>query len=258
MLKKILLLGAVVLGSYNLSYSAEVLVEPSLSKFCVRTYNSLSSVEAANAGLLESGNLDSFLAEASSLVSAYDSVDFLGVRLVHKHNSLVEGDIMLEEFTYDEGEPALVTSDKSITTEGAIPASWVMTPTGLRAFEYSIDSAVSSGLQYLAEHPEFMSILASTIQKYALESHLAPAVLRLDAFGNFDSTHHLVETSRVVTKSGKEMHENVVKGVPDAVHSTLNIIKTSWGLGGEVTARACIRWCDMDQYGHLGAVHMYR
>lgn len=228
MFKKALLLGALVFASNYTVYCSDVLVEEPLNKFCVATYNGLPSVEEANEGLLSLGKTDDFLAEAGSLIAAYDSVNFLGVRLIHQHNTLADGEIMLEEFKSDEGQPAIITSNKSVETEGSIPASWLITSSGLKAFEYSTDAASLAGFHYLNEHPEALRIVTSTLQKYALESYLAPSVLMLDALKYFEPSDHLVETSRTVERDGREIHENVVKGVSNDVYSKLQVAQTSW------------------------------
>jgi hypothetical protein len=254
MFKKILLLGALVFASPYAAYSSDVLVEEPLNKFCLATYNSLPSVEEANDSLLSLGKTDDFLAEASSLIAGYDSVNFLGVRLIHQHNTLADGEIMLEEFKYDEGRPAIITSNSSIDAEGSIPASWLITPSGLRAFEYSTDVASLAGFQYLTEHPETLRIVISTLQKYALQSYLAPSVVTLDSFKYFEPSDRLVETSRTVVRGSREIHENIVKAVPSDVFSTLDVIKTSWHLnpvpGYELS---CTKYCMQNNSGrHTG------
>lgn len=251
MFKKVLLLGGLVFASHYAAYSSDVLVEEPLNKFCVATYNGLPSVETANDGLLSLGKTDDFLTEVSGLIAGYDSVNFLGVRLIHQHNTLSDGEIMLEEFKYDEGEPAIITSNRSIDTEGSIPASWLITPSGLKTFEYSTDVASITGFQYLTEHPEILRIVKSTLQKYALESYLAPSVLMLDAFRYFEPSDHLVEKSRTVTRESREIHENVVKGVPNGVFSKLQTIQTSWKFPSDtdVATYKCSRSCQVDTGG---------
>jgi hypothetical protein len=247
MFKKMLLLGGLIFASHYAAYASDVLVEEPLNRFCVATYNGLPSVEAANAGLLSLGKTDDFLTEVSDLIAGYDSVNFLGVRLIHQHNTLADGEIMLEEFKYDEGEPAIITSNKSADTEGSIPASWLITPSGLRAFEYSTDVSSLAGFQYLNEHPETLRIVTSTLQKYGLEPYLAPSILMLEAFRYFEPSDHLVETSRIVEKGGREIHENVVKGVPSDAFSALDVIKTSWGINQEAKELGCVvrTWCSV-------------
>lgn len=209
--------------------------DSSLRQFCCSTYNDLPSVEIADVNLSRSGALDAFLAEASKATASYDSIDFLGVRLLHNHNKLVDGEIMLEEFTYDQGEPAFITSNKSATTlKRSIPASWIKTSDGFRVFEYSTDEAVFSGFQYLAEHPNVLRILEELLQKYHLEPYLAPSITKLDSLTNFDSTQHLLEKSRVIIKKdGTEIHENIVKAVSDNVYSQMDVIRTSWSINSE-------------------------
>jgi hypothetical protein len=254
--KKLLLLSALVCAPHYAAYASDVLVEEPLNRFCVATYNGLPSVEAANAGLLSLGKTDDFLTEVSDLIAGYDSVNFLGVRLIHQHNTLADGEIMLEEFKYDEGEPVFITSNKSIETKGSIPASWLITPSGLRAFEYSTDVSSLAGFQYLNEHPETLRIVTSTLQKYGLESYLAPAVLMLDAFRYFEPSDRLLETSRIVARGGHEIHENVVKGVPSDAFSALDVIKTSWGINQEAKELMCvsIRFCWTKEGGIHGGV----
>ena len=242
MFKKLLLLSTFVFASNYTAYSSDVLVEEPLNKFCVATYNSLPSVEVASDRLLSLGKTDDFLSEVSSLIASYDSVDFLGVRLIHRHNKLADGEIMLEEFKYDEGEPAIITSNKSIDTEGSVPSSWIITPSGLRAFEYSTDVSSLAGFKYLSEHPETLKIVISTLQKYDLESYLAPSVMVLDAFRHFEPSDHLVETSRTVVRESFKIHENVVKGVSSDIYSKLHVIKTGWPINHESNGMMC--WPD--------------
>lgn len=251
MFKKSLLLGVLVCSLHYAGYCSDVLVEEPLNRFCLATYNGLPSVETANDGLLSLGKTDDFLTEVSSLISSYDSVNFLGVRLIHQHNTLADGEIMLEEFKHDEGEPAIITSNRSIDTEGSIPASWLITPSGLRTFEYSTDVASLTGFQYLSEHPETLRIVTSTLQKYALESYLAPSVVMLDAFRYFEPSDHLVEKSRIVRRESRKIHENVVKGVSDGVFSKLQTIQTSWQFPSDtdVSTYKCSRSCQSDTGG---------
>ena len=245
MFKKALLLGVLLCTLPYAAYCADVLVEEPLNKFCVATYKCLPSVEAANDGLLALGNTDAFLTDVSDQIAGYDAVNFLGVRLIHQHNPLADGEIMLEEFKYDEGDPAFITSNRSADTKGSIPASWLMTPSGLRVFEYSTDATALSGFEYLTEHPETLRIVTSTLQKYALESYLAPSVVMLDSSRHFDPADHLVETSRTIVRESHEIYENVVKGVPSDIYSTLKVIKTSWQIDAASDGPEwyCHRYC---------------
>lgn len=229
-----------------------------LRQFCCSVYNDLLSVEMADVSLSRSGKLDAFLADARKVTASYDSIDFLSVRLAHKHSILADGDIMLEEFKYDQGEPAFITSNKSGTIKGSSPASWIKTSDGFRVFEYSTDAAVFSGFQYLAEHPNVLRNLEDLLQKYCLESYLAPAITKLDSLTNFEPAQHLVEKSRMIVKEdGTEIHENVVKAVCDSVYSQMDVIRTSWSIDcEEMDPLYCWRNCATGPQGQHDTSHV--
>lgn len=115
-----------------------------LDDFSVETYNCLRGAYHAHQDLSKGAELPTCLERASSIIKGYDAdMDFLGFRLLHRHNVVSDGYGMVERFETRVEKPVLVTSHSSLSKEGferIYPASWMKGNNGDRSvFEFSTD-----------------------------------------------------------------------------------------------------------------------
>jgi hypothetical protein len=200
-----------------------------LSEFSTTTYNNLPSVEDSNSSLLKTGKMADFLDSARLAISEYDSINFLGVRLIHKHNTLLDGEIMNEIYSDSEPTPTIITSNR-MTMKKSVPASWLITSNGFEVFEYSTDIVPIGAFQYLSEHQQALDTIASIVKSFGYESYLAPSVIARDCFKDFDEDSRLLERSRSLRVVDREIHENVVTGVCSESYLKMDTIQTSWSI----------------------------
>ncbi len=234
-MKKFMMSGVGLISLANISAAVV------LDHFDRDTYNSLPSVAIASRNLERNGNLEKVLEEGKKTVSDYDSVDFMGVRLLHRHNLLDLGEVMIEEFQTYEEAPALVTRNSSVDVsfEGK-PASWMGKFGGTFVFEYSTDKNVKEGFRYLKEHPSLFLQIKGILQSYDLEDILAPAIVSRSVMPLFGDTDRLIEFGkRRKTERGTE-YRSILQNIPLNKQGNSNIFMTNWGFVGKPKTVGCM------------------
>jgi hypothetical protein len=186
-----------------------------LNCFNQKVYNSLPSSVDATLALRDNGNLEVCLEKARKVVDEYDAgVDFLGFRLVHRHNSLRNEEIMVEEHKEEDEKPLIISSTRFVDeSSSAIPVSWILGNGGIcTAFEYVIDPIAKAGYEYLVDHMSLFKQISEVTYDCGLGSILAPAVVERGFHVHFRQFKSLLEESRMRIVDGRDVYENVLRG----------------------------------------------
>lgn len=141
------------------------------------TYNALSDVVVADHALSDVGRelgINSLL----GVIRAYGLEEFIGLRLLHKHNDIAASEIMLEDSRIDEEGFALITRATSISkTLGDVsPNSWILCEDGFVPFEFSRSYLLrDSGISPIT-HSGFFNDLANALRHAGLAQLIGPAL----------------------------------------------------------------------------------
>ena len=119
-------------------------------------YNHLSSVFESDARLEALGRrktIDSLL----SVISDYGLEQHVGIVLLHKHNEIYDGEMMVENLEIDDAGPALITRARHVhsISRPACPNSWQWSAGDFHACEFSYENLLSSSTINPSHEPEF-------------------------------------------------------------------------------------------------------
>ena len=249
---QISLLTSVIL--YGHSVQANKIPEE-LRDFNHRTYNALPLSAEADLELNKNGNLNKFLEDATPVAEKYNLSDSIGFRLLHRHEILEEGKVMVESFGHWRELPAFITTPEKEDTPKTYPASWAYDTSGLKVFEFSTDPEVKKVAKQLGVHRGFFEEMKEVLVKHQLEKILAPAVLLRNSFVHFDRTQPLYEiiesqpyTSVLINKSQEELDQESEKGK--------KLIRTTWPLGtNNPNETICAVSCSTEKSMHVYEEH---
>lgn len=206
-----------------------------------RHYNALPSADESNLKLKNSTQFKPFLKDAEEVVTRYGFESHVGFRLLHKHFSAEDNQIIAEEYKVVEGIPSLVTwaqTFEEAQAQSALPASWVFKNGQEKPlmFEASTDEAVQVGAQMLQREPEFMEEMSKLLYTSGLNDLLAVSLLKRGSLVGSDDQMYVERTSMDGYKSILQL--GYEKDQPE------NIIRTSWSFKGPrqqgcITISAC-------------------
>ncbi len=115
------------------------------------TYNSLNSVDDADLKLRTQIDFDTLLSKAKKISADHPLGEPLGLYLLPRHHTLVEGEIMVERMFLDENDRPVLSTIPRFTEASArnVPASWILSKPSITEkltlipFEYSSDNLVA-------------------------------------------------------------------------------------------------------------------
>lgn len=138
-------------------------------------YNNLSLVETADDFVRGNGNLQSLLLSAERMFIDADVTDIFGVRLLHKHNDIAEGELMLEDLeVLSDGRPALATV-RTAAWHGRsfTPSIWRCLPDGGTVALEFCDAALRPASPHLFdEHRELFAAFHRLSVRHGLDKVL--------------------------------------------------------------------------------------
>jgi len=192
--------------------------------------------------------LDIFLTDVAPIFYKHKISSDIGVFLLHKHNDLTSGKIMLEHESEYLGEPALITAETTIS-DTSIPARWaVLSRNDYTPLEYTGDHLAAAALTRLQSNTEFLEEFASLIYAHDVNNLFG---LCLADRGFFQSP----------PSSSAKLVEESYPGVGNVVRWTLldnpdnNLIQTIWtfpATQGPACVPMCKRYCVPRSPGHAG------
>jgi hypothetical protein len=118
-----------------------VRIEDVAGSFNEQLYNSLWTVEAADAAVRKDDALHGALGVLGEVFLAHGMQDRFGVSLLHKHNAVQRGERMIENEETFEGAEALVTRPTSSDAnfDRAVPSVWALQDDRFMPLEYTTD-----------------------------------------------------------------------------------------------------------------------
>ncbi len=222
-------------------------------------YNRLPTVEDADRELKAKQSFNEFLEEARKIVVASGLSEYIGLRLIHNHFDLSEGEVMVEYFGVHNGTPSLITSAFNATVaqeKEAFPSGLIFTDSKVMVFELSTDPAVKVGFLKMQQNPEFVEQLRRLVENYGLQKLIAIGVIKRDGL-LFDAGKRYVEKSFISFGRGESVVQVTTPDDPES------LIPTSWYFGEDPLRQGChpmncLSYClrDYSRGGvHIGKRH---
>ncbi|MBA3814695.1 MAG: hypothetical protein H0X26_09510 [Alphaproteobacteria bacterium] len=233
-IEKVIRLSVAFISTLHLSMSTALCGHFELDSIDKEThkirYNSLPAVEESDALLKGSSQFNSFLNEAEEIVTRYELEPAVGLRLIHRHFTLDEGQLMAEEYDSIDNVPSLVTyahKFEEAEAKGAIPASWMFSGSSqdeILLFEASNDPAVKTGSLKLQNSPEFFDEMGKILTENNLHHLLSVALLKRDSL--------VAEESHIYMEVNSRHEQKSVVQIWDGTSDSSNTISTSWAFKG--------------------------
>lgn len=233
------------------------------------SYNSLFPVADANFALAQLGG-DAAVSKALSAIVDVGLEDVLGLRLLHKHNDISFGEIMVETAAYDDEGFSLVTSPSGENLKSASPNSWMLMAGRFVPVEFSEHKLLQDPNFRIEEYEEELSNLANILISENLSKVLGPC-LNYSDWVKKQKPEGIIG-DKFLEKTDEDCRANVLRYVslddPDFINSS----KTKWSVnktqsegeekneGEEKTWTAsCSCFCSVfPQGGHQGTkTHRY-
>jgi hypothetical protein len=179
------------------------------------SYNSLPSVETADAARRAHPSFDSFLRGFATLVRDSGLTGSVGACLLHRHFALAEPtDAVLERPGAFDGAPALISRVVERLPSSAAPSSWCNTGS-FEPLEFSEDPAV---LRARPLQRPFLRAFARHLERHRLQHMIGLTLVQRDHIALADGQIYVEETIG---------SESVVR-VTDAGEQGEDLITTVW------------------------------
>ena len=224
------------------------------------SYNALLPIaDAQRAFQKRGGNLavDTLL----SIVADAGAEAVVGIRLLHKHNDISAGEIMLERNEVDDEGFALITSAVPCDVRPAVCNSWQITERGLVPIEFSQPGIVVAQFD-MREHEDLFCRLSDAIIALGVEDILGPSL----NYGAYVEAFAPSSGAAFLEKTDFENRANVVRYVNRSDAEFTNSAKTKWhakrivdSTGKATWMTACNCFCSVfPEGGHQGTTtHSY-
>jgi hypothetical protein len=190
----------------------------------IATYNSLEPVETIDERLTRAGR-DRVLQELGKIIVSHRLHEVIGVRLLHRHNDLALGEIMLEREELDSTRSWCLTTVATLKAEVPSdyrPNSWKLCDDRFVPIEFSFDPeavlAVAAVDQRFAFHTEFARVL----QELGADNILGPWVAPR-SFYRYCPGHDAI----LLESCDSARRANILRYGDPAQHA-LRLIETTW------------------------------
>ncbi|MBC8647930.1 hypothetical protein GYM54_20615 [Pseudomonas sp. MTM4] len=227
-----------------------------------RSYNALNPISEATRILADLGEEET-VGKLLSVIQRYRLQGELGIRLLHKHNDILDDEIMYESALFDTDGFALET--KAIPKsecQALVANSWQLTGHVFMPVEFSDPALLVCPSFDIARHPDVLRELAQVLHETGAEYLLGPCLL----YGTFVESHAPYQDSAFLEKTDTENRANVVRYVEMKDISFRNSAKTKWravqaidDAGNLFWTTACNCFCSVfPSGGHQGTTsHRY-
>jgi hypothetical protein len=190
-------------------------------------YNTLPSVIPADEALSEKGDSELFFNRAANLVCRFGLEAYVGVCLLHNHNSVGTDELMVESLeSLGDGRPALVMALTKTREAGeSVPAVWkLQEAAGQQLFvplEYSTQEQARDGYQRLLENHLFLTEFSALLLEFDYQNIIGLTVLRSDALRRGPGDH-------LVERAYRGRIANIVTAEQRTEESRQNLVTTNW------------------------------
>lgn len=149
--------------------------------FDVGTYNSLMDLGQADAHFREASEMDQFFHEAGTLILDHKLEAIVGICLLHKHNLLRDGEVMIEQLETMGDRPALIMARQSQGTQvNSAPVIWKLASDQQRfsPIEYSTTETAHASHERLMAASGFFRDFQALLVRYGYQDLIGVAVRR--------------------------------------------------------------------------------
>lgn len=213
-------------------------------------YNSLPTVEFANSIVNQQADFRELLENIGKDIVSHNCQDVVGVRLLHKHNSIEDNELMIEVEEVVEGRQALST----VKTSGDVgyftyvPNVWSCTANGdIVPLEYTDISCVSIDEDFFTDNGELFRSVSRRLAGHRLENLLGLTIISKPTFQFDGITHAAVEYSDI------ERDANIIIARRRDKLDRSRLIETTWDFSTSTMTSctpSCYSYCVQYSPGH--------
>lgn len=207
--------------------------------FDARIYNSLMDLGEANTNFKKASEMDQFFHDAGTLILDHKLEDYVGLCLLHKHNLVEDGELMIEQFETVDEQPALVMSlQPQDAPFSKWPAVWKLgsDQQSFSPVEYSTTETARAGHERLMAAIDFFRGFRSLLTHYGYENLLGAAIRRS---GELKRS----EDESIVERCHPTRVANVLTSEEVSPEDEPGMIRTNWSFErgyGAQTAAQCV------------------
>jgi hypothetical protein len=221
-------------------------------------YNRLSDVVRSNDIVKSHPEFDNILSEVGRMLIQCRLHEQVGVRLLHRHNLLRDGEFMIEAAgTLSNGTPALITTRREMESKplGLIPVIWKSDAAGnVEALEFCEKTIIQVDESLFLTGRTFFLQFHRLVSSHGLEDYLGLCLLGRDVLQHDKEKSLLVENIDVAKVA------NIVTLKPRASFDRSNAIETVWDFS-QATRQRCYpqvcSFCVERSPGHEHAHHRW-
>lgn len=218
-------------------------------------YNALPGIERANDAIRKDGNFESLMSGLGRVILDHQLEDVVGIRLLHRHNDLRPGDLMIEDLESVDDVPALVTARyrKGEISFDYLPSMWACRgDSGFQELEYSKRDLLPIDSIFVRDHIRFFSDFAAKARELQIEDFLGVCVLDKNEFLIDKNLQTEVESTDVNRPA------NVIVVRSKDLVRTENYFETTWQVHRESNTSCpttCCSYCTPRSPGHAISHH---
>ena len=196
-------------------------------------YNELPLVGEADALLNGQKDLKKFFRAAGELICSFNLEAHIGVGLLHKHNSVGQDQLMVENIEeIRKDKPALIMELVSKTkANDAVPVVWRLQSSDATSsfvpLEHSTCNEAKAGYAQLMGEPEFLEKFRSLLLDFGYESILGLTVMRVQALKKLSGESY-------IERSHPTRTANVMTSTTQLSSVSSKLLRTSWSFKKEV------------------------
>jgi hypothetical protein len=218
-------------------------------------YNALPGIEQANDAIRKDRNFDALMSGLGRVILDHRLEDVIGIRLLHRHNDLRPGDLMVEDLEAFDESPALVTARyrKGDVDFEYMPSMWACRgDQGLQELEYSRRDLLATDAQFVKDNAKFFLKFAQEAKNLNTEDFLGVCLLDKNNFPVNKDSETEVESTDVVRPA------NVILIRSKDLIRTENYFETTWQVHRESNTSCpttCCSYCTPRSPGHQISHH---
>ncbi len=210
-----------------------------LNDYSSQLYNSLPLSAEGHSKLQANGNIGKALDEALPIAEQHGLSKKIGLRLLHRHECVNAGEIMLERFGEWDSKPAFITFiEDGAGVKTLYPASWISTASGTRVFEFSDDPAVREVCATI-EGSGIYDKIVGVLKKHRLNDILGVSVTERSTLDRFTKGQPFYELIRPAPYASVLINKpwDEIRGAEGM------LVRTTWVIGNPAHDVECVTYC---------------
>ncbi len=189
-------------------------------------YNNLADVVHSSDSAKSNPAFNSVLLEVGEMLVRYQLNEQIGVRLLHKHNELRDGEFMIEDAgTLADGTAALIATRRALESPPVelAPVIWKCNASGeITALEFCAKAIRHFDEEFFIKNKVFFAKFYEVVSSHGLEKYLGLCLLAKNAL------QHDKESNLMVENIDEAKVANIVTLKPRATFDSRNAIETVW------------------------------